>query len=75
MIREKRINEGFRSGRPEALSLRGKISPGSKSVVLEDNDAALQAKIRSYSPVLPSLELVMECLRWDLQAECSAWCA
>ena len=48
---------------------------GRKVLYFVDNNAALQAMIRSYSPVLPSLELVMECLKWDLQAESSAWYA
>ena len=48
---------------------------GRKALYFVDNNAALQAMIRSYSPVLPSLELVMECLKWDLQAESSAWYA
>ena len=34
-----------------------------------DNNEALQAMICSFSPFLPSLELVVECLRWDLQVE------
>ena len=40
-----------------------------------DNDAARQVLIKAYSPVLPSLRIVMECLSQDYSAGSVSWYA
>ena len=31
--------------------------------------------VKAYSPSLPSLKIIMECLRWDYANECTSWYA
>jgi len=40
-----------------------------------DNESARIALARAYSPVLPSLNLVMQCLWWDFEHRVHAWYA
>ena len=40
-----------------------------------DNDSARLAMVKSYSPVLSSLDIVMQCLSWDSQHDSSSWYA
>ena len=40
-----------------------------------DNESARIGMIRAYSPVLPSLRIVLDCLTWDYNNECSGWYA
>ena len=40
-----------------------------------DNEAARIGLVRSYSPVLPSLQLIMSCLGWDSRNGCQGWYA
>ena len=38
-----------------------------------DNEAARLGLVKSYSPVLPSLELIMKSAMWDYENDCKAW--
>ena len=40
-----------------------------------DNESARLALVKSYSPCLPSLKIVMECLAWDQDSFSSPWYA
>jgi len=50
-----------------------KYLEGRRVLAFIDNDAARIGLIRSYSPVLPSLKLVMQSALWDYQHSCSVW--
>ena len=40
-----------------------------------DNEAARIGMVRAYSPVLPSMRLILECLKWDYVNESQGWYA
>ena len=44
-----------------------------KVIYFIDNDSARLALIKSYSPVLPSLEIVLSCIRWDFTNGSVPW--
>jgi hypothetical protein len=46
---------------------------GKRVIYFIDNDSARLACIKSYSPVLASLNLIMQGLSWDARFESSAW--
>ena len=49
------------------------ILAGRRVIYFIDNDSARLACIKSYSPVLSSLNLIMQGLAWDSKFESSAW--
>ena len=46
-----------------------------RAIFFVDNESARIAMIRAYSPVLPSLNIVLDCLTWDYKHDCSGWYA
>ena len=40
-----------------------------------DNESARLALVKAYSPVSASLRIIVDCLRWDQEFDCSAWYA
>jgi hypothetical protein len=46
---------------------------GRKVIFFVDNDSARIASIRGYSPVLPSLRIIMENVKWDCLHDCACW--
>ena len=48
---------------------------GRRVIFFIDNEAARLALVKSYSPVLPSLRLVQDCLEWDRKHFCIPWYA
>ena len=48
---------------------------GRRVIYFIDNDSARLACIKAYSPVLPSLVIVMDCLAWDSDNSSSSWFA
>ena len=48
---------------------------GKKSIFFIDNEAARIGLIRGYSPVLPSLRLILESAMWDYANDCKSWSA
>ena len=40
-----------------------------------DSDAARLGLVKAYSPVLPSLNIIMECLSWDYANASESWYA
>ena len=48
---------------------------GRRVLFFIDNDSARQALIKSYSPVLASLRIVLDCLKWDMDNQSNAWYA
>ena len=48
---------------------------GRRVLYFIDNDSARQALIKSYSPVLASLRIVLDCLKWDMDNQSNAWYA
>ena len=52
-----------------------KALAGRRVIFFMDNESARICAIRSYSPVLPSLEIVMRCIGYDYIHEVSAWYA
>ena len=40
-----------------------------------DNESARIGLVRAYSPVLPSLKLIQDCLKWDYSNESEGWYA
>ena len=48
---------------------------GQRVVYFIDNDSARGAAIRSYSLVLPSLEILMACIKWDFDYGSIPWYA
>ena len=53
-----------------ASSLRGR-----KVIFFVDNEAARLGLVKAYSPVLPSLALIMDCMQWDYFHQVSSWYA
>ena len=52
-----------------------KVLAGRRVIFFMDNESARIAAIKSYSPVLPSLEIVMRCIGFDYTHEVVAWYA
>ena len=50
-----------------------RILRGRKVIFFIDNEAARLGLVKSYSPVLPSLELIMKSAMWDYENDCKAW--
>ena len=50
-----------------------KVLWGRKVIFFVDNEAARLGLVKSYSPVLPSLQLIMESAMWDFENDCKAW--
>ena len=48
---------------------------GKRVIYFIDNESARLALVKAYSPVLPSLKLVMESLKWDQDFNSQAWYA
>jgi hypothetical protein len=46
---------------------------GRKVIFFVDNDSARIASIKGYSPVLPSLRIIMENVKWDCIHDCASW--
>ena len=46
---------------------------GRKVIFFVDNDRARIASIKGYSPVLPSLRIIMENVKWDCIHDCASW--
>ena len=46
-----------------------------KVIYFVDNESARLSMIKAYSPVLPSLHIVIQCLEWDYKHESVAWYA
>ena len=44
-------------------------------VYFGDNDSARQALVKAYSPILPSLHLVIQCVEWDYTNKSAPWYA
>jgi len=48
---------------------------GRRVIYFIDNESARQALVRAYSPVLPSLKIILQCSRWDAAHRSKAWYA
>ena len=48
---------------------------GRRAIYFIDNDAARLGLVKAYSPVLPSLGLIMDCLNWDYANSSESWYA
>ena len=48
---------------------------GKRVIYFVDNESARLAMVKAYSPILPSLEIVMGCLEWDYASGTSSWYA
>lgn len=48
---------------------------GRRTIYFVDNEAARLGLVKAYSPVLPSLALIMDCLAWDYKNEADSWYA
>ena len=48
---------------------------GRRVIYFIDNEAARIGLVRAYSPVLPSLNLILSCLGWDYANNSQAWFA
>ena len=46
---------------------------GKRVLYFIDNESARLAMVKAYSPVLPPLEIVVDCLAWDSEHEASSW--
>ena len=46
---------------------------GKRAIYFIDNDAARLGLIKAYSPVLPSLNIIMDCLSWDYANASESW--
>ena len=53
----------------------GERMKGRKVIYFIDNDSARMALIKSYSPVKPSLDIIMGCVEWDGSNNSTAWYA
>lgn len=54
------------------LTWKDKLA-GRRVICFLDNESAKIALIRSYSPVVASLRIVMEVSAWDYSNQCSSW--
>ena len=52
-----------------------RVMVGRRVIFFVDNDSARMACIRAYSPVLPSLQIIMQCVQYDCQHQVSSWYA
>ena len=52
-----------------------KYLAGRRVIYFLDNEAARIALVRSYSPVLPTLKIVMRCISWDFSQHSDPWYA
>ena len=48
---------------------------GERVLYFIDNESSRLCMIKGYSPVLPSLQIVMQCLSWDYKHDSSGWYA
>ena len=48
---------------------------GKKVVYFIDNEAARLGLVKSYSPILPSLDIIMTCIKWDFKFASTPWYA
>ena len=48
---------------------------GKRVIHFIDNEAARLGLVKAYSPVLPSLSIIMDCLAWDYANHCESWFA
>ena len=48
---------------------------GRKAIYFIDNEAARLGLVKAYSPVLPSLKIIMQCLAFDYEHEALSWYA
>ena len=48
---------------------------GKRVIHFLDNDSARMGLIKGYSPIWPSLEIIMDCVEWDYRNDCSSWFA
>ena len=48
---------------------------GNRVIHFIDNEAARLGLVKAYSPVLPSLNIIMDALSWDYRHECESWFA
>ena len=46
-----------------------------RTIFFIDNESARLALVKAYSPVPASLRIIVDCLRWDQDFDCSAWYA
>ena len=46
---------------------------GRRVIYFVDNESARIGMVRAYSPFLPSLQLILECLSWDYKNESQGW--
>lgn len=50
-----------------------KLLKGMRSIYFVNNESARLGLVRAYGPVLPSLLIIMDCLRWDLAHTADSW--
>ena len=48
---------------------------GRRVIYFVDNEAARIGLVRAFSPVLPSMQLILQCLGWDYEFESQGWYA
>ena len=48
---------------------------GRRAIYFLDNESARIALVKAYSPVLPSLKIIMQCLEWDFVNRSDSWYA
>ena len=48
---------------------------GRRVIFFQDNEGARLTMVKSYSPVLASLQIVLECISWDFQEGITPWYA
>ena len=46
---------------------------GRRVIYFVDNESARIGMVRAYSPVLASMRLILECLKWDYEHESQGW--
>ena len=46
-----------------------------RAIFFVDNESARIGMVRAYSPVVPSLKIILDCLTWDYSNNCSGWYA
>ena len=56
------------------LTWKSKLK-GRRVLFFLDNESARLGLVKAYSPVLPSLEIIMQCLEWDYAFAVDAWYA
>ena len=56
------------------LTWREKIK-GKRVMFFVDNESARLAMVKAYSPVIPSLKIIMESMHFDYEENCSSWYA